>query len=319
MTKTLFLKNPEKLKEALDSMNLKEVCAIETEYGDKVIDENKDPRIKLALNHHGSLSQNDPPSKRWDLYEKLKKPFDEFLVSHLDLDTLFGMLWASKILRPTEIATKVAELVAISDLKGFHYVEEKIFPELHPNIKYRYLGVGMIANKYLKQLEVEKDYEDVSKIAHKTLLRIKDYIIDGPTEIEKRKIIEWLEERNNKAKEALVEKTEFMNIFVSDDYNPISAYTVDGETKPLNLIYIDKNKAVILAAYDEETAKKFFGEKGVIEPLQRFFGSTAGGRISVGGAPRELKVEPEKFWAFKEFLEREYLNAQKKLIQKKSI
>ena len=292
----------------------KKVCAIECEYGDNALME---PDVDLALNHHGKFSDNLPPSKRYDLHEKLKDPFDNFIVSHIDLDSIFGILWTSKILKPTEIAKALADLSSIQDLNGFHYLEKHILSDLETAVKFRFLAIGHLVSKITIE-DNDSTIVDVSRIVHKTILKIKDIVVQGVPNYYKDKINDWLINKEKEVIKYLEAENDVYNFFIaSNGINLLSAYKVNGKFKEINIVYQSENRTISLACFSDEVAIKYFGENGVITPLQRFFGSKAGGRLTVGGSPRDEKVNKEKALAFKDFLDKEYFNTKnfpKKLI-----
>ena len=316
MLNIILVKNYEEAKKIAKELKSedKEVCAIECEYGENALEE---PDVDLALNHHGKYSDNLPPSQRYDLYDKLEKPFDNFIISHIDLDTIFGILWASKILRPTEIAKTLADLSAIQDLNGFHYMERYILDSLETAVKFRFLAIGHLVSKITIE-DNDSIIVDISRIIHKAILKIKDIIVQGVPNYYKDKINDWLINKEKEAIKYLVDETDFYNFYIaSNGINLLSAYKVNNKFKEINIVYNSESRVLSLACFSEEEAIKYFGEKGVITPLQNFFGSKSGGRISVGGSPRDEKITKEQALAFKEFLDKEYfndINSPKKLI-----
>jgi len=286
--------------------------AIECEYGDNAITE-QDDGVAIAMYHHGKHKDNTPPSERWDVYDKLDKGLDNFIISHVDLDTIMGIMWASKILKPTSVAKEIGRLASIQDLKGFHYIENEILDTLKPTIKYRFIGVGYIVSN----IEIEKTNKnvfDVSRPVHKAILKIKDIIIEGVDQNLKDQIDRWLKEKESEALkyQMLYDKDNKIRIFNSDK-NLLSAYKLNKELSLINIQYNSGNGSITCSTYDEEAAIKLFGENGVIKILKETFGEDAGGRISVGGAPRNKK------YTFNDALElykniKKHLNIPKKLI-----
>ncbi len=288
-------------------------CAIECEYGDKVIDEKIDG-VELAFFHHGEHSEEKPPCLRWNVYDSLEKPFDNFLISHVDIDTIMGIMWASKILKPTSIAKEIAKLVAIQDLNGFHYIESEILPTLPDYLKYRFLGVGYILSKFRFDDDNQLCF-DHSKNIHKLVLKIKDTIIDGISDDLKNNIDFWLQEKEKNAMEILKNhRKNLFNYFIKNgSINPLTAYKlpVHDNFAKINIVYNSETGILTLATYNEEWAKNFFGDNGVITPLQKYFGNTAGGRISVGGSPRDQFISKEDANGFVEWLNRNYFDLKK--------
>jgi len=297
------------------AQEMKNCGAIECEYGENHIDENIDG-IVLAMNHHGSQSDNPPPSLQWNVFDKLDKGLDNFIVSHIDLDTIFGIMWASKILRPTKIAKSIAKLVAEQDLKGFHYMEKNVLPNLEDFIKYRFLSIGYL----ISSINIEDHGEtivDVSRVIHKIILKIKDLIIDGPNEDLKNHLKDWLENKIQVAEKYLASSQAGVHFFITEgNINLLSAYKLKNSESEINIVYNSDSGILSIACFDEDVAEKYFGENGVITPLQKFYGPLAGGRKTVGGLPRDMKITKEQANSFKDFIIKEYINSHKKLICK---
>ncbi len=283
--------------------------AIETEYGDISIGAEQ-PKVALALNHHGDLQSNEPPAL---VYRKISGVrFDNFIISHIDLDVLFCILWTSGWLKKTFVTEQLSELVAFADTEGFHKVKDFIKKNTIPNnIVNKYFAIGYLVNSWVIN-DNGLEEKDISKEVHKLLLRIKDIILNEVTEDQIKTFENWFEQQKKIARAHVKEIIELCNeerLFVfRAPFSLITAYDL-GETKAVIIIqYNEQSKSISLGCYDEEIAKKYFGKKGVVEPLQKFFNSEAGGKITVGGTPRNIDIQPEMVQAFIEFLNREYFN-----------
>ena len=315
MIKVINIKNVEAAKKVLNENKDEKWCAVECEFGDKAVLVNDEfPGVTLSLNHHGEFSDNPPPSLRWDIYES-EPVYDNFLVSHIDLDSIFGIMWASKILRPTEIAKEIAKLVALQDVKGFHYIEKHILPNLETTVKFRFLAIGQMITR-LNFEDNGEDIVDISRNVHKIILRIKDIIIDGVPNDVKARLIEWLNKKQFEAQKYLVDNIpDKLHFFITNsNINLLSAYTLPNSESVINIIYNEDSGILSIACFNEGIAEMYFGENGVITPLQKFFGPLAGGRKTVGGNPRDEKLQKEQAIAFKNFIIKEYINAPKKLL-----
>jgi len=328
MVNVLLCKEFELAKEKAKEIG--NVGAIECEYGDNTITEDMEG-VSLSFYHHGEYADNKPPCLRWDVYDTLEKPLDNFIISHIDIDTVFGIMWASKILRPTDIAKEIAELVALQDINGFHYMEAKIIHNLPDYLKYRFLGIGYTLSRF-KFDDSEGNCIDFSRAVHKMILKFKDIIVDGITDELKEVIDTWLIEKEKKTLVLIQDYQEnFFNYFIkSGSINPLSAYklSIHPEYAKINIVYNSESGLLTLAAFNEEWAKKIFKENGVITPLQKYFGDAAGGRISVGGSPRSKFISKEEADGFVKWLKRSYFNSkilkrsnakEKKLIKKTPI
>ena len=296
-----------------EAQKLGNVCAVEVEYGDEELSPENCDAVILALNHHGPRANNTPPSEA-PLIPEAKKfldeenYFDNFIVSHIDADTILGIMWMSGIMKNTEIAMEISKIVSEVDIKGFHYYEENLHNNLPDYIKYRYLAIGQLISK-TKFEDNSKNTVDVSRIVHKLILKVKDIIVEGPSQEKINSINNWLETKHEVAKQALVTNIPgVMNVYKSDIFLN-NAYCLEpGNCVDIIVQYNTGNFSIVISAKDEEIAQRYFGENGVIEPLKKFFGDKAGGRKGIGGSPRDHKYKPEILESFVSFLNREYIN-----------
>jgi len=281
--------------------------AIETEYGDKVIDKTC-PNIDLALNHHGDLQDEDAPAL---IYKKKIKRYDNFIISHIDLDVLFGILWSAGWLKKTNITKKLSKYVALADIYGFHQAKEYIEQNEDRDLVDRYLAIGYLVNSWVIN-DNGKSLVDISREIHKLLLRIKDIILGGTTEEQIQAYTKWFNEQEKAAKAHLQEIKPICdnnNMFVYlAPFSLTTAYVLGDIEAKVIIQYNEQSKSISLSCFDEDIAETYFGENGVIEPLQKFFGEGAGGKKTIGGTPRDQNIQPEMLSAFKEFLFREYFN-----------
>jgi hypothetical protein len=283
--------------------------AIETEYGDNVLDSNH-PKVDLSLNHHGSLQNEDAPAL---IYKKhLKKRYDNFIISHIDLDVLFGILWTAGWLKKTTTTKLLSKLVATADIYGFHAVAP-ILETIPQNIAERYYAIGYLANSWVIN-DNGQSLVDISREVHKLLLRIKDIILDGASPEQISLYTNWFAEQEKAAKIHLKEIKPLCrgngdNLFIfRAPFSLTTAYEIGNIQAKVIVQYNEQSKSISLSCFDEQVAHQYFGEIGVIEPLQKFFGEAAGGKKTIGGTPRDQDIQPEMLSAFVEFLFREYFN-----------
>lgn len=302
-------KSYEAAVEAADG--LKDVVAIETEYGDNILGEDH-KNVKIALNHHGALQKNDAPALAFKRFRD-QKPFDNFIISHIDLDVLFGLLWAGGWLKETKTTTTLSKLIAHADVYGFHTIDE-FLKDIPQYLIDKYFLIGYLVNSWI----INDDsllLKDISREVHKLLLKIKDIILNPVDTKQLQEVENWFLQQKLIAEKHLVEKRTLSDNDIMYVYRaPFSLTTayklIDNEAKII-LQYNEQSRSLTLGCYNNEVAKKYFGKNGVIEPLQKFFGDTAGGKIAIGGSPREINLQPEVLQAFLAFLDREYFNIPK--------
>jgi hypothetical protein len=285
--------------------NGKDWVAIETEYGENTLGL-EHPNVIKACNHHGEHQMNEAPAIQCSYSDKR---YDNFIVSHIDLDVLFGILWSAGWLKKTNITRALSELVAKADIDGFHTINDML-DNMPLEIKERYYAIGYLVNSWVFN-DDGKLIKDISKETHKLLLRVKDIIIDGAQKEQIALYEQWMLEQKKVVKKHLqmVHKICDGYFFAfRAPFSLITAYSIDDMKAKIIIQYNEQSKSITLGCYDEKTAERFFGSQGVIEPLVKFFGDGAGGKKTVGGTPRESNIQPEMLNAFIEFIFREYLN-----------
>ncbi len=288
----------------------KDWVAIETEYGDRVLD-NTSSNVVLSLNHHGDLQENLPPAMAFKSIPTLTR-YDNFIISHIDLDVLFGILWTAGWLKKTRVTTSLSEIVAHADLEGFHKVADLFATETYSqDIIQRYYAIGYLVNTWVIN-DNGLDQKDISKEVHKLLLRIKDIILDGPTPELIKKTEEWFiaqEQIASSYLQTIVNICDDIKLFIfRAPFGLTTAYQIKKIHASLIIQYHEQSKSITLSCIDNQTAQRFFGDTGVIEPLQNFFGKDSGGKKAIGGTPRGVTIQPEMLPAFQEYLQREYFN-----------
>ena len=284
----------------------KKWVAVETEYGHKTLN-SYHQNVVFTMNHHGNHQIEDAPAvKGIDCSIR----YDNFIVSHIDLDVLFGILWASGMMPKTQIAEQLSNLVADADINGFHKVLGYI-EEIPQNIKEKYLAIGYLINGWFFN-DNGLAVKDISKEVHKCILRIKDIICGEVTPSMIENYTNWMNEQHKVVKQSL------LGIFhlgggdhlfsFSAGFSLTTAYVVDKLTASIIVQYNTSTRSITLSCINNETAIRLFGSNGVITPLINFFGAEAGGKCAIGGTPRNQEYHPEMLDAFIQYLMREYLN-----------
>jgi len=279
--------------------------AIETEYGGSTLG-TEHPNVIKACNHHGDLQTNDAPAIQCIGTDR----FDNFIVSHIDLDVLFGILWSAGWLKKTDISLKLSELVAEADINGFHTILDSL-EKTPEHIVERYYAIGYLVNSWMFN-DDGKDIKDLSKETHKLLLRIKDIIINGASKEQVELYENWLLEQKKVVKKHLIGVYNLCNnnhMFVfRARFSLATAYDINNLHASIIIQYNEQSKSITIGCYDKKIAQDYFGVHGVITPLRKFFGDGAGGKVTIGGTPREAAIQPEMLDAFIQFIFREYLN-----------
>ncbi len=280
----------------------KDIVAIEAEYGHKKLDESYDG-IEVCLNHHFPIQDNIPPSASYTLF-KNKKSYNKFIVSHVDLDTIFGMLWAGKWIEPTSENFFIANLIAYCDNYGIHNTIDYV-KELPKNIHDKYLYLGYLVNSWIIH---DNGYplKDITKEIKKLLLRISDILALEKIPDEKMtEVYNWLDAQQKQAEKYLIEEIAFgdLKIFIySAPFKLTTAYSIKDKEADMIIQLHQITGAITLSCRNKEIAISTFGEQGVIEPLKIFFGKESGGKITIGGSPRNRRYSVKELDKFKTFI-----------------
>jgi len=288
----------------------KDIVAIETEYGDKKLDESYDG-IEICLNHHFPIQDNIPPSAAYTLF-KNKKSYNKFIISHVDLDTIFGMLWAGKWIKPTRENFFIANLIAYCDNYGIHNTINYV-KELPKNIHDKYLYLGYLVNSWIIH-DNGYSLKDITKEIKKLLLRISDVLnLEKIPDEKMTEVYKWLEAQQEQAEKYLIDEFALgdLDIFIySAPFKLTTAYEINGKKADIIIQLHQTTGAITLSCRNEEIAISVFGLQGVIEPLNIFFGKNAGGKLSIGGSPRNKRFSLKDLDKFKKFII-EYINNSK--------
>lgn len=287
------------------SKNVKNVVAVETEYGDNFFGV-KDGAV-VELLHHGKLSNNWPAATSF-YKQELTGRYDNFIVSHIDADTILGIMWAAGFLKPTKLVLKLCELIGEVDVRGFHWFMEHKYNKIPRIIQEKFLAIGSVISSW--KFQDKNDFENISRDVHKLILKIKDLILfPVPEEIIQRNK-NFIEKKEIIKSNSVVVELSIPGIMVvyKGDTFLLDGYSVNDIDNDIVVHYNTGSNTINISCKDEAIAKKYFGEDGVINPLQTFFNEEAGGRTTVGGSPRDKKLQVEYLEAFVSFIRREYLN-----------
>lgn len=276
--------------------------AIETEYGSKSV------QGEVTLNHHGDMQGQDAPALAYK--KKIRKRYDNFLISHIDLDVLFGILWTAGWLKETVVTKGLSNLVALADVNGFHTIKP-ILDTMPKDIQERYYAIGYLVNSWVIN-DNGKLKKDISREVHKLLLRLKDIILNGATKEQIALYKQWFREQEKAAKVNLREIREIGDgekLFVfRAPFSLTTAYDVGDIKASVIVQYNEQSKSISLGCFDIKIAQEYFGKAGVLTPIKKYFGEDAGGKYTIAGTSRSHDIQPEMLDGFIEFLHREYFN-----------
>ena len=265
------------------------IVGIEAEWGDKDL---KDifPSANASLSHHGKFSGNPPPCTRWDLYGKYKNNTC-FIFSHFDLDAIFGWLILEGRIPDNQDTRDLVEHIGWIDIMGQHRAHE----DYENYIKWTPLILDLI--KKLKKLKKSK--AEISIILQQMATKTIELL--NRNEIGLNFNIDKYEENAYNALEKQLSIVNKMHVFMS--YSSfLSKYYINHKdftsVSDINIQYNSKKKRVSLGTRNEEIAKRYFGDEGVVNILKKYFGDESGGRLTVGGSPKNQEVSYTNFIKF---------------------
>lgn len=252
------------------------VACSEAEYGDLEV---KGSRDDLSLAHHGPREANPAPclAKNRDPHDAP----DAFLVSHIDLDAVGGIL-ALQGIKPED--DKFWEAAAFIDVNGGHHLKE-----LQQNIQDK-LNAVYAWNDTQKTTNTNELKEPIDVTAEiREWQKALDAIIDE-RHPEHEAMIEagrkMVRDAYMAVENKLVFENENVRVFVSDGPNCNQNY-VSSKTGEHVPAIISRNKYGGITLSFEDGGQTFSAR----EIMQSIFGKEAGGRDGIAGSPRGQKVE----------------------------
>ena len=266
------------------------VVGVEAEWGNTTL---KDvfENVSACLSHHGENADALPPSQRWDLYNNFCENTC-FIFSHFDLDSIFGC-WILEGRIPDNCETReITEHIAWCDIRGSHRAHED-----YEN----YITWGALISELNSMLNLlkrkkKRDHEIINE-----LYKYFDSLLKRKNHTDKTKDYLKFNELAYNAMDKTLSVPNKLHVFMSYA-NFLDRYFIEYNDfisiSEINIQYDTKKKRVSIGTRTDEIAKKYFGEKGVIEILQKYFGSEAGGRPSVGGSPKNQEISFTSFIKF---------------------
>jgi len=277
--------NLDNAREIAESMSDKgyKIVGIEAEWGNKDLKDVFEDAVE-SLSHHGRFLQQSPPCTRWDLYGKYKNNTC-FIFSHFDLDSVLGCLVLEGRIPDNFDTRAITEHVGWVDVVGQHRAHED-----YENYK-KWAPFIINLNSFLKSLKRQ------NKKSHEMINEFAEYFNEQLNNADKLELIVKNSKRIELEAYNALDKTfsikNKLHVFISYS-NYLSKYCIEHDdyisVSEINIQYDSKRKKVSVGVRDEELAKKYFGENGVISILQKYFGEEAGGRITVSGSPKNKEI-----------------------------
>lgn len=252
-------------------------ATVEAEYGDYCAEGKY-----VTLAHHGNRSFNPAPCNTKVEPLDLSAP-KTILVSHIDLDTLGGIMALLNEKPDCPSFWKSAEKVDVKGVQHIHEVpvrDKEMMDAFHAwdtkQSKTRYTELTDVSKLVFEKIKILKIICDKKHSKH------KDLILEG---------IKWSQEKEAEIEGKLIYENECLRVFKTDGIFCSASYYSPKQNKviPASLVYNDTLKIITLAF--EDGGKKYDACKIV----QTLFGQLAGGRAGIAGSPRGEEIAYEEF------------------------
>ena len=266
-----------KIVEKLYTEHNQTFCAIEADYGNSTIDTNC-IGVDSYYSHHDSedsnsiqpsLTYNEPNNKR------------NFIISHIDADTIFGIGWLSGIFVKTDKLVEISNMIAQMDSMGFHNMDQIMLEKYKK--EYEVIMSFISHAKKTIQKTKYKRYYNCTPIIMKTLFNICGVLYNEFT-LNSRysKIIKSRE--TLKVNDKLKESDKDIHIFrkKKNNFNEDTHYFI-----------VIWNISLSVYGRDTATVSKYIPE-GLPKFLNKLFPGS-GGHFNAAGTPRNKKITSDYY------------------------
>lgn len=261
---------------AMDVMSKEDVKAtVEAEYGSHTM-----LGELITMAHHGANSHNPAPCN-WGPVPQIEDGV--ILVSHLDLDTIGGVM---KLLGVQPVDPEFWDAAEFIDTRGPHHTHE--LPE--------HIQDKLNAFEAYSEPILRTHYDKVTDVTNQ-VYRLADAITDilEPTLSKSNRykfLMEngkrWAEEKDRIIEDHLVSETVNVRLFVSDGVFCSAAYYSPKLNMiiPSTVVYNMINKSITIAFSDDVNIS-------ACDVAQYLWGPEAGGHKGIAGSPRGMEMEFE--------------------------
>lgn len=261
-----------KIVEKLYTEHNQSFCAIEADYGNDVVDTNC-IGIESFYSHHRIDTNYSQPSLAFQEEERNKR---NFLISHIDADTIFGIGWLSGVFTKTDKLVEISIMISQMDSFGYHNIDKKLFEKYRKEYEVIMSFISH-AKKTIMKTKYKK-YYNCTPIIMKTLFNICG-VIHNDFNLNSRydKIIKSRE--SLKENKLLKESDNHIHVFKKkkNDFNEDS-----------HSFIVIWNVSISVYGRDTKTIHKYIPE-GLPKFLNQLFPGS-GGHFNAAGTPRNKKI-----------------------------
>ena len=257
-------------------------ATVEAEYGEKVVE-----GVIITMAHHGERADNPAPCN-WPDVPVLSE--GTILVSHLDLDTVGGIMALKGTKPERDEFWQAAEYIDVSGPHHIHELPENIQDEL--NAVYAYADtLDRLPRETMEVSEIVDEYmEKVGIVLDERHPEHDQMIADGK---------EWAAVQQKETERCLVQENEFVRVFDSDGpFTAASYYSPEHDQVTSATVTLNRFGAITIAFENAE-------ELGLnaAEIAQELWGPEAGGRAGIAGSPRGEELSRDELMKAAEIVE----------------
>ena len=261
-----------KIIEKLHTEHNQTFCAIEADYGENVI--NTDCIGVDSFYSHHTLDENY--SQPCLAFQEENRDKRNFIISHIDADTIFGIGWLSGIFTKNDKLIEISIMISQMDSFGFHNIDKKLFEKYRKEYEVIMSFISR-AKKIIMKTKYKK-YYNCTPIIMKTLFNIcgviyNDYNLNSRYD----KII--------KSREVLKENKLLKE---SDDYIHVFKKKKNDFNEDSHCFIVIWNVSISVYGRDTKTIHKYIPE-GLPKFLNSLFPGS-GGHFNAAGTSRNKKV-----------------------------
>lgn len=234
-------------------------ATVEAEYGKTVV-----KGKKQTLAHHVPEFRNNPAPCNQEV--AVLNDGDTILVSHIDLDTLGGIMALMGMKEGNKDFWKAAEFI---DLNGPHHIHK--FPEFEDAFN------AYWAFSQENRLGRFDDVEDITEFVMQHIEAVQSILDKDEKFIKEGK--KWASQNENNTKNSLIDESEKVRIFAGPYFTASSYYSEKYESiASVTVSFNTKSKAITVATSDASI--------DCCQLMQGLFGPEAGGHAGIAGSPR---------------------------------
>lgn len=268
----------QQLKEALEEQGIG-YHTVEAEYGNNVLEG------KTTLAHHVAKFKDNPAPCNTEVH-KIPEG-DVIIISHIDLDTIGGVLALQGRKPQNEAFWRTAEFI---DLNGPHHINVEPHVQLKDkfNAYWGWVNTQPREQRPTDVVDVTAKIEEHAAILERVMANDPELIANGR---------EWAENVAREVESKLVAENEFVRVFETDRvFCNSSYYSPNLEKIVPNIVTYNRHfgSITVSTANTQDLNAK--------ELVQRLFGPEAGGHPGIGGSPRGQEMSKPTVAGYEEDL-----------------